>query len=664
MTTRQAPYGSWASPLTAERLSASNVRLGQVAVVGGVVYWNEGRPAEGGRNVVVACEASGTCSDLTPAPFDARTRVHEYGGGAFAVARDGELFFGNDADRRLHRMRPGETPRASTTATTHRYADIVIDAARQRLVCVREVHGRTTTVAAQATGETHDGGDAASEAVNELVAIDLASGRETVLASGHDFFASPCLSPDGARLAWLTWDHPRMPWQGSDLHVARIGADGTLEPARHVAGGTTESIFQPAWSPAGELFFVSDRSGWWNLYRERAPGRAVEALHPMAAEFGEPQWQFGMSMYGFEADGRIVCVFEQGGRSHLARLDPDSGAFTELDTPYVLMRDLRVGDGFVACRAGAVREAECVVRIALDGAAAPRVLRRSLPFDIAPGDVSIPEPIEFPTAGGLTAHAFFYPPTSAAFQPEPASLPPLLVMSHGGPTSASPSLLRPSLQYWTQRGFAVVDVNYGGSTGYGRAYRERLDGQWGVVDVDDVVHAARYLVASGRVDPQRLAIRGGSAGGFTTLAALAFRRVFHAGASHYGIGDLASLARDTHKFESRYLDSLVGPYPERADLYRERSPVHAVDRISSALILLQGAEDKAVPPSQAEAMFLAVRAKGLPVAYLLFEGEQHGFRQAANIRRALEAELAFYGRIFGFTPADAIEPPTIENLPL
>ena len=640
---RQAPYGSWPSPLTAERLAASNMRLGQVAIAGTTLYWNEGRPAEGGRNVVVACDASGACSDLNPPPFDARSRVHEYGGGAFAAARDGELFFSHDADRRLYRMLPGEVPRAITTATSsHRYADIVIDAARQGLVCVREVHG--------------DG-----EPVNSLVAVDLASGRETVLADGHDFFASPCISPDGSELAWLTWDHPRMPWQGSDLHVARIGSAGALEATRHVAGGPGESIFQPAWSPAGELCFVSDRSGWWNLYRER--GRKVEALHPMAAEFGEPQWQFAMSMYGFEADGRIVCVFEQGGRSHLARLDPGTGRFAEIDTPYVLIRELHVGDGFVACRAGTVHNAECIVRIPLDGATAPVVLRRSLDIDIAPGDVSIPEAIAFPTGGGLTAHAFFYPPTNAFWDAGPASLPPLLVMSHGGPTSASPSLLRPGLQYWTQRGFAVVDVNYGGSTGHGRAYRERLDGQWGVVDVDDVVNAARFLVASGRVDPQRLAIRGGSAGGFTTLAALAFRNVFHAGASHYGIGDLASLARDTHKFESRYLDSLVGPYPERADLYRERSPVHAVDRISSALILLQGAEDKAVPPSQAEAMFAAVRAKRLPVAYLLFEGEQHGFRQAKTIRRALEAELAFYGRIFGFVPADAIEPLTIENLP-
>ena len=642
----QAPYGSWLSPLSAEQLAAGNVRLGQVAVVGNAIYWSEGRAAESGRNVVVECDAAGIRRDLNPAPFDARSRVHEYGGGAFAVGANGELFFSRDADRRLYRLCRGGEPTPITHADSHRYADLAIDAARHRLVCVREDHG---------------GAGAGAEPVNTIVAIELDSGRETVLASGHDFFSNPRLSPDGGQLAWLSWDHPRMPWQGSDLHVARIDGAGLLAAARHVAGGASESIFQPEWSPTGDLCFVSDRSGWWNLYRER--GGRVEALHAMEAEFGEPQWQFAMSMYGFDADGDIVCIYERGGRSHLARLDPRTGALTDIATPYCLVRDLHVGNGFVACRAGAEREAECIVRIALDGKSAAQVIRRSTDVDALPGDISAAEAIEFPTEGERTAHAFFYAPANAAFVGEPATLPPLLVISHGGPTGATNAMLRPALQYWTQRGFAVVDVNYGGSAGYGRAYRERLDGAWGVVDVDDVVNAARHLVASGRVDPQRLAIRGASAGGYTTLAALAFRSVFHAGASHYGVSDLESLARDTHKFESRYLDSLVGPYPERADLYRVRSPIHFVDRISSALILFQGAEDKAVPPSQAASMFAAVRAKGLPVAYLLFEGEQHGFRQAAHIRRALEAELAFYGRIFGFTPADAIAAVAIENLP-
>jgi len=636
-----APFGSWKSALGAEELAAATVRFGQIAIAGDSIFASEGRPAEGGRNVVVECDAAGRCADRNPAPFDVRNRVHEYGGGAFVVAADGEVFFCHDADQRIYRMRRGETPRPVTRGGALRYADAVLDAPRGRLIAVREDHS------------------ANGEAVNTLVAIALASGDETVLASGNDFFSNPRLSPDGARLAWLSWDHPRMPWQGSDLWVAALDAAGRPGIARHVAGGENESIFQPQWSPAGELHFAGDRSGWWNLYRERA-GR-IEPLHPMAAEFGEPQWVFGLSMYGFAADGAIVCLYEQGGRSHLGRIDA-RGAFAEIATPYCSLRELQVGAGFAACFAASEREGEALVRFDL-ASASFTVLRRASDTVIPAADLSIAEPIEFPTEGGRTAHAFFYAPRNAAFIGEPGTRPPLLVISHGGPTGVNNAALGPRLQYWTQRGFAVVDVNYGGSSGYGKAYRERLDGRWGVVDVDDVVNAARFLVARGDVDPKRLAIRGASAGGYTTLAALAFRDTFQAGASHYGISDLETLARDTHKFESRYLDSLVGPYPARADLYRERSPANFVDRLSSALILFQGAEDLAVPPSQALAMYEAVRSNGLPVALLLFEGEQHGFRQAKNIRRALEAELAFYGRVFGFVPADAIEPVEIENLP-
>ena len=637
-----APYGSWASALSALRLAEGNVRLGQVRIAGDSIFWSEGRPSEGGRNVIVECDSTGRCSDANPAPFDARTRVHEYGGGAFTVAPSKEIFFSHDADQRVYRMRRDASPQPLTSAIDLRYADAVIDSAQHRLVAVREDHR------------------GAGEPDNTLVAIDLASGAESVLAAGHDFFSNPRLSPDGTRLAWLSWDHPRMPWQGSELWCAELDARGEPGSPRRVAGGPEESIFQPEWSPSGELHFASDRSGWWNLYRER--GGHIVPLHPMAAEFGEPQWQFAMSMYGFEPDGSIVCLFEQEGRSHLARIDIATGTFAEIETPFCAMREIQVGAGFAVLFAGSEREVESLVRIDLTSAEA-RVIRRSSEIAFDAGDVSVAEAIEFPTEGGTTAHAFFYAPSNALFCGETGARPPLLVVSHGGPTGATNAMLRPSLQYWTQRGFAVVDVNYGGSSGYGRAYRKRLDGAWGIVDVDDVVHAARFLVARGDVDAAHVAIRGASAGGFTTLAALTFRSFFKAGASHYGVSDLEALARDTHKFESRYLDSLVGPYPERADLYRERSPVHFPERLSSALILFQGAEDKAVPPSQAGAMFEAARAKGLPVAYLLFEGEQHGFRQARHIRRALEAELAFYGRIFGFVPADPIEPVTIENLP-
>jgi len=638
-----APFGSWKSALGAEALAAATVRFGQIAIAGESIFASEGRPAEGGRNVVVECDAAGRSADLNPAPFDVRNRVHEYGGGAFLVADDGELFFCHDADQRIWRMRRGEAPRPVTRGGALRYADAVLDAARGRLIAVREDHS------------------AAGEAVATLVAIGLASGEETVLAGGRDFFSNPRLSPDGSRLAWLSWDHPRMPWQGSDLWLAELDATGRAQNPRHVAGGERESIFQPQWSPGGDLHFVSDRSGWWNLYRER--GGRIEALHGMAAEFGEPQWAFGLSMYGFATDGFILCLYEQGGRSHLGRIDT-GGRFAEIATPYCSLRELHVAKagGFAACFAASEREGEALVRFDLESTSFT-ALRRASDSVYEPADLSIAEPIEFPTEGGLTAHAFFYAPRNAAFVGEPGTRPPLLVVSHGGPTGVDNPALGPRLQYWTQRGFAVVDVNYGGSSGYGRAYRERLDGRWGVVDVDDVVNAARFLVARGDVDPERLAIRGASAGGYTTLAALAFRDIFRAGASHYGISDLETLARDTHKFESRYLDSLVGPYPARADLYRARSPANFVDRLASALILFQGAEDRAVPPSQAQAMYEAVKAKGLPVALLLFEGEQHGFRQAKNIRRSLEAELAFYGRVFGFMPADAIEPVEIENLP-
>jgi dipeptidyl aminopeptidase/acylaminoacyl peptidase len=637
-----APYGSWVSALSALRLAEANVRLGQVRIAGGSIFWSEGRPSEGGRNVIVECDAEGCCSDVNPNPFDARTRVHEYGGGAFAVTASKDIFFSHDADQRLYRMGRGESPRPLTSGIDLRYADAVIDAPRGRLVAVREDHRGT------------------GEADNTLVAIDLASGAESVLAAGHDFFSNPRLSPDGSRLAWLTWDHPCMPWQGSELWCAELDAGGEPGTPRRVAGGPAESIFQPEWSPAGELHFASDRSGWWNLYRERVD--RIEALQPMAAEFGQPQWQFAMSMYGFEPDGSIVCLFEKQGRSHLARLDAASGTFAEIETPFCAMREIQVGAGVAVFFAASEREVESLVRFDLASARA-QVIRRSSEIAFDAGDVSIAEPIEFATEGGATAHAFFYAPKNGSFSGPAGTRPPLLVISHGGPTGATSAMLRPGLQYWTQRGFAVVDVNYGGSSGYGRAYRQRLDGAWGVVDVDDVVHAARFLVERGAVDAAHVAIRGASAGGFTTLAALTFRSFFKAGASHYGVSDLEALARDTHKFESRYLDLLVGPYPERADLYRERSPVHFAERLSSALILFQGAEDKAVPPSQAEAMFAAARAKGLPVAYLLFEGEQHGFRQARHIRRALEAELAFYGRVFGFVPADAIEPVAIENMP-
>ena len=639
---RAAAYGSWKSPITSDLIVSRTIGFDQTAVDGEDVYWTEMRPAEGGRYVVVRRTRDGRAEDVTPAPFNARTLVHEYGGGAFAVDR-GTVYFSNYADQRLYRQVPGAPPEAITPAGAWRYADGVVDPRRGRIVCVREDH----------TDPSH-------EAVNALVSVDLRvpdAGR--VLASGNDFYSSPRLSPDGARLAWLQWRHPNMPWDGTEVWVAELGQDGALHRAARVAGGEAESIFQPEWSPAGVLHFVSDRTGWWNLYRWQA-GR-VEPLCEMEAEFGAPQWVFGMSTYAFESPERIVCAVRRQGGWRLARLDTAARTLQEIETPYSEIWGVRATRGQAVFGAGSPDSFDAIVRLDLQ-TGGRETLRSAAAAAVDPGYLSIPAAIEFPTEGGLTAHAYFYAPRSRDFTAPSGEKPPLLVRSHGGPTGATPATLNLGIQYWTSRGFAVLDVNYGGSTGYGRRYRERLNGQWGIVDVDDCANGARYLAARGVADERRLAIRGGSAGGYTTLCAVTFRSAFTAGASHFGIGDLEVFVRDTHKFESRYLDRLIGPYPERRDLYRARSPIHFVDRISCPLILFQGLEDKIVPPNQAEMMVQAVRAKGLPVAYVPFEGEQHGFRRAENIKRALDAELYFYSRIFGFPLADSVEPVRIDNL--
>ena len=632
-----APFGSWVSPVTADLIVGESIRLGQIGLLGRDILWSEGRPQEQGRNVLVWRSDDGRIQDMTPAPLNVRSRVHEYGGGAFTLGRKAG-FFVNDADQQIWRLRAGEAPHALTDAPGMRHADIEIDATHKRLICVREDH----------TGK--------GEAVTTLVAVSLANGSQQVLVDGHDFFSTPRVSPDGRSLAWLSWDHPAMPWDGATLWLADLHADGTLGALRNIAGGASESVFQPSWSPRGELHFVCDRSGWWNMYRAHRAG--VHALHPMPAEFGQPQWAFGMSTYGFDGQGRIVCTVAQHGRSTLAVLD-EAGRFELLATPFCSIQELHVGDDFAVFLGATETVPEAVIRFDLTSGT-HETLRSTTRSSVDPAFVSTAEAISFPTENGLTAHAFYYPPANRNFRGPEGERPPLMVASHGGPTGATNAAFKLMFQYWTSRGFAIVDVNYGGSSGYGRAYRERLTGQWGVVDVDDAINAARFLIDRGDVDADRVLIRGASAGGYTTLSALTFRSFFKAGASHFGIGDLEALVRDTHKFESRYLDKLIGPYPSA--LYRERSPMHHTDRLASPMILFQGAEDKAVPPVQAEAMFEAVRAKGLPVAYLLFEGEQHGFRRAATIKRALEAELYFYGRVFGFAPADTIEPVTIENL--
>jgi len=643
--TKISPYGSWKSPITSELIVKELVALSQVTLDGDDVYWIELRPSEGGRQVVVrrGTERNG---DLTPPEFNARTRVHEYGGGDYAV-RDGVVYFSNYDDQQLYRTVPGAAPQlisqdSENAKASVRYTDPSVDVRRNRLICVREDHS------------------VPGEAVNSLVAVPLAGGGTQVLVSGGDFYSSPRVSADGARLAWLTWNHPNMPWDGCELWVGEFAGDGSIADSRRVAGGVNESIFQPEWSPNGTLYFVSDRTGWWNLFRLTNNGD-VESVCRTQAEFGAPQWVFGMSTYAFESAERIVCAYAERGVWQLGIIHTTSGKLERLETPFTDIGSVRAAPGRAVFRAGAPSQVYAIVEFDL-ATRQSKILRRANNIQIEAGYISEPLAIEFPTENGLTAHGFFYAPKNRDFTAPENEKPPLLVKSHGGPTSAATSVLTASIQYWTSRGIAVLDVNYGGSTGYGRAYRERLNDNWGIVDVDDCVNGARYLVARGEADGERLMIDGGSAGGYTTLCALAFRDAFKAGASHFGVSDAEALAKETHKFESRYLDGLIGPYPDRRDLYFERSPINFTEQLSCPVIFFQGLEDKVVPPNQAEMMVEALRRKGLPVAYVAFEGEQHGFRKAENIRRSLDGELYFYSRVFNFELAETIEPVQIDNL--
>jgi len=637
-----APYGSWKSPITTDLMLSESMAIGQIAIDGQSTYWTEIRIAEGGRYVIVRWTPDGQTTDMTPSPFNARTTVHEYGGGDFMVS-DGTIYFSNFVDQQLYRLVPGAEPRPIASTENMRYADGVVDRRRNRIICVREDHsvpGR--------------------EAVNILVSLALEGSSDAqVLVSGNDFYSSPRLSHDGSRLAWLTWNHPNMPWDGTELWVGEFQPDGSLGHSERVAGGPDESIFQPEWSPDDILHFVSDRSGWWNLYRWR--DSRIESLCEMDAEFGQPQWIFGMSTYGFAAKDHIICSYVQRGISHLASLNTVTGKLAAIETPYSTIGGLHAAPERVVFEGGSPIEPESIVELDLN-TFGTQVLRRSSSVTIDAGYLSISQPIEFPTEHGLTAHAFYYPPRNRDYVAPADERPPLIVHSHGGPTGATINVFDLDIQYWTSRGFAVLDVNYGGSTGYGREYRRRLEGLWGIVDLDDCVNGARYLVECGVVDGNRLSIAGGSAGGYTTLSALTFRNTFKAGASYYGLSDLEAFVKDTHKFESRYLERLVGPYPQRRDLYYERSPIHFTDRFSCPVIFFQGLDDKIVLPNQAEVMVEALKRKGLPVAYIAFPGEQHGFRRAENIKRTLESELYFYSRIFGFSLADAIEPVPIDNL--
>ena len=627
-----SPAGTWASPITAARVAAGVRPVSAPRVVGDRVLWLQSLPEEGGRMAVASKDGI-----VTPAPFNVRTRVHEYGGGAFAAAGD-TIWFSNFADNLVYAQVDGAAPVAITADGAQRHADLELDARHERLIAIREQHG----------GE--------GEPRNTIVGLNLDGSGSTTLVEGADFYASARVSPEGRRLAWLSWNHPNMPWQGTELWLAAFADDGSLIHSRCVAGGVSESLCQPVWAPDGRLYVVSDRSGFWNLYRLDVNG--LVPVCPMEAEFGLPQWVFAQSSYGFAGPHEIVATCRENAISRLLRIDVRSGAATAISTPFEDIAELRVGDGVVVVEAGSPTTTACIAAIALaDGAVS--VLARSADDLPDAAMLSVPRAISFPSANGRAAHAFHYPPRNAGFVLPAGERPPLIVISHGGPTAMATNTLKLATQFWTSRGFAVLDVNYGGSTGFGRAYWQRLSGQWGVVDVEDCIAGARHLVDAGLADGERLAIRGGSAGGYTTLAALAFHDVFKAGASYYGVGDLRALDADTHKFESRYTTDLLAPMPERERLYAERSPIHAADRLSCPVIFFQGLDDKVVPPAQAATMVAALRQQGIAVAHLEFAGEGHGFRQKDTVRRTLEAELSFYAQVFGFEPADGIERVTL-----
>ena len=642
-----APYGSWASPITPDLVSSEGgVQFGYLDVSEGGVYWSESRPNEKGRTALVYKPHDGEIIDVVPAGFNVRTRVHEYGGGAWF--RDADVIFCSSFDdSRLYRIeRPGAEPQPITPESPEphalRYADGRVFADGRLIVCVREVHGE-------------------GEPRNELVVLPAdGSAEPRVVATGRDFYAAPRPSPDGTRLVWLAWDHPHMPFEGTDLCVADLGPDGSLSNDRRVAGSESESIFQPEWSSAGDLYFVSDRTGWSNLYVERAG--AVEALTSEEAELGYPQWVFDLSRYTFLGDGRIACIFTRSALDSLELLDPQTGRVERIDLPYTdYTPSLRsVGTRLVVAGSSPTKPPEVVE---LDpGSGRTKLLRRSTDLELDPGYLSVGTPISFEGADGLVSRGFFYAPTNRDYAGPDDELPPLLVHVHGGPTAHVSNALQLSLQLFTSRGIAVVDLNYGGSTGYGREYRDRLRGRWGIVDIEDSAAVVRFLSDRGDIDSSRVQITGGSAGGYTTLMAMAVRDEFSSGASYFGVADLVTFHDDTHKFESHYDEYLIGSWPEAEEVYRDRSPITHADAISRPLLLLQGLDDKVVPPSQSEVIVDALKRRGIPYAYIAFEGEGHGFRRAENVKRANEAHLSFLAQVSGFELADELEPIEIENL--
>ena len=635
----QKPYGSWKSPISGKTLVQSSLRLGQIQIDGDSVTWTEGRPAEKGRTALMHWSGS-DIHEITPPDSDVRTRAHEYGGGAFLNA-GGYRFYINNSDQQIYEVLANGETRQVTHKPEYRFADMILDQKRDLLYAVGEDHSDTQNIE------------------NYLVRIALNGGKFQIVAEGFDFYSNPQLSSDGTQLLFLTWNHPNMPWDGTQLRLADLDDEGNIVGIQEIAGGITESIFQPLWDPDGSIYFVSDRNGWWNIYRYS--NSQVTCVLEKQAEFGLPQWVFGMSKYAVLNSGDLVAAYSDLSGSKLVRIDVNQGIFKDISTPYTGIDQVRGSKhriafiGYTDSQPGEIVTMDMVTNTS-------RTLRKSADTDIDGSYISKSQHISFETASDEMTHAWFYPPKNPNYEAPPKDLPPLIVLSHGGPTGNSSGAFSLAIQFWTTRGFAIVDVNYSGSTGYGRAYRERLKGNWGVRDVQDCAAAAKYLADAGLVDRARLIIKGGSAGGYTTLAALTFMDVFKAGASYYGVGDLTLLAQDTHKFESRYLDSMIGPYPQEKQLYFNRSPLNFADQLDCPVIFMQGLDDPVVPPNQAESMVAALKQNGIPVAYLPFEGESHGFRKSTTVIKSIESEYYFYTQIFGIDPAEALEPIKIFNL--
>ncbi len=631
-----ARFGSWASPFPIERLTDRVVFLSEPKANDGVRWWLEGRPDEGGRQSLIRRNRDGSMIRLTPEGFNARSRVHEYGGAATLISGDLVVVSDFTTGRLFRVAAPGELV-AITPERAWRFADAIHDAARNRLIAIREEHDAEIVA-------SH------GEWLNDLVSIDLATGDVQALAGGADFYAAPRLSPDGATLAWTEWHHPNLPWDGVELRVAPVSATGALGESTVLAGSAHDWVSQPRWSPDGILHFTAEPGDWANLFRVVAGH--IEPVCPMDAEFASPEWQFGNHTYDFLEGGEILAVARSEGRDRLLRIDPD-GSSHVIDLPFTEIGSMAIDGDRAILRAASPAEPTAIAEVTIDGRI--EILRRATPFIPDPADVSMPRHVEFPTVGDRTAFGNFYAPTSQRFEGPAGELPPLIVTSHGGPTSGAFSGFATGFQLFTSRGYAVLDVDYGGSTGFGKAYRKRLEGQWGIVDVDDCVAGASWLAGQGLVDGRRMAIRGGSASGFTTLAALAFRDPFRAGTTYFGIGDLRAFVKDTHKFESRYLESLVGPWPDTKQRYLDRSPSLHAEQITAPVLVQQGAEDHVVPASEAERIVDALFERHVPHAYLLYPGEDHGFRGKDAIIRSFGAELSFYAQVFGFEPADDIE---------